>query len=122
MSDPRRTVFSNRLRDARTARNMTQESLSELSGVAREMIARYENQKAFPAIETLIKLAQIMNVTTDYLLGLTDDPDFEQPETIAARPTAGMPPISQERLDEIIAEAVKKIRAEASKNDKKPRE
>ncbi|NLG57633.1 MAG: hypothetical protein GX540_04405 [Clostridiales bacterium] len=41
---------------------------------------------------------------------------------IAARPTAGMAPISEERLQEIIDEAVAAIRAEAAKNDKKPKE
>lgn len=118
VSDQRREVFSERLRAARTDRSMTQENLSDASGVAREMIARYENQRAFPAIETLIKLAQILGVTTDYLLGLTDDPQFEQPATIAARPSADMPPIQPDRLEEIIAEAVAKIRELSGKKSR----
>jgi transcriptional regulator with XRE-family HTH domain len=118
LSDQQRVIFSERLRAARTDQNLTQESLADQAGFAREMIARYETQKSFPNIDTLVKISKILNVTTDYLLGLTDDPQFEQPVLIAAQRTEGMPPGSEERLEEIIQEAVRKIRKLSGRPEK----
>jgi len=111
-------MLPNRLKELRKQQEMTQVQLADLLGVSARTIYMWEAGERKPDIETLVKLARQFSVTTDYLLGLTDDPQFEQPATIAARPTAGMEPISQERLDEIIAEAVKAIRAEAAKKTK----
>lgn len=110
------------LRSARNSLGLTQQQVADSLGIERPSYARYETGDRQPDVSTLIKLSQLLGVTTDYLLGLTDNPQgHEQPATIAARPTTGMDPISQERLDEIIAEAVKKIREEAGL-DKNKRE
>ena len=106
------------LKQARKDAGLTQQQVADALEIERPSYARYETGDREPDNKTLIKIAKLFNVTTDYLLGLTDDPQFEQPETIAAHRTEGMPPISQERLDEIIAEAVRQIRAEATKPKK----
>lgn len=114
-------MFSERLKILRNLKEITQVELAKVFEVSGRTIYMWEAGERKPDIETLVKLAQYFDVTTDYLLGLTDNPHgHEQPATIAARPTPGMEPISQERLDEIIAEAVAKIRAEAGqiKEDK----
>lgn len=109
------------LKSIRTARRLTQQEVADAISIERVTYARYENGTRTPPIENVIKLARFFEVTTDYLLGLTDNPQgHEQPTTIAARPTARMEPISQERLDEIIAEAVAKIREEAANKENKP--
>lgn len=107
------------LKEARNAAGLTQQQVADALGIERPSYARYESGDRQPPIDTLIKLARHFNVTTDYLLGLTDDPQFEEPALMAARPTPGLAPISQERLDEIIREAVHKIREEAAKNSKR---
>ena len=104
-----------RLKELRERKNVTQQEVADALDMERSLYARYEYGTRTPPIDNLIKLAKYYGVTTDYLLGLTEDPDFEQPVTIAAQPTEGMPPISEERLNEIIAEAVKEIRKEAYK-------
>jgi hypothetical protein len=43
---------------------------------------------------------------------------YKQLITIAVQPTASVPPISEERLDEIVAAAVKEIRREAAKTER----
>ena len=43
-------------------------------GVAQEMISSYESGKALPSAKTLLKLAKYLDTSTDYLLGLTDNP------------------------------------------------
>lgn len=115
-------MIGNSLRILRKQHNETQTQMAERLGVTQRTIANWEAGSRNPDLEMLKKISTIYEVTTDYLLGLTDNPQgHEQPATIAARPTTGMAPISQERLDEIIAEAVKKIREEAGL-DKNKRE
>lgn len=101
------------LKDARKHAKMTQQQVADVLGIERPSYARYESSERQPDMDTLIKLADTFNVTTDYLLGRTDNPQFEQPETIAARHSNGKPPVSKERLDEIIAQAVAAIKKEA---------
>ena len=62
-----------RIRIIREKRNITQIRLSIEVGVSQETISAYENDKADPKIENLIKIADFLNTTTDYLLGRTND-------------------------------------------------
>ena len=101
------------LKELRKQHSETQTEMAERLGVTQRTIANWEAGDRNPDLEMLAKISSEYDVTTDYLLGLTDDPQFEQPATIAARPTAGMQPISEERLNEIIATAVKEIRKAA---------
>ena len=43
-------------------------------GVTQEMISSYESGKANPSVKTLINLAKYLETSTDYLLGLTNNP------------------------------------------------
>lgn len=63
-----------RLRNIREALNYTQEQLSEMLGVGVLQIYRYESGKNTPSGEIVAKIAQTLGVSTDYLLGLTDEP------------------------------------------------
>lgn len=53
---------------------MTQQELADKIGVSRGTIGMYEIGKRDPDTNTLIKIAQTFNVTTDYLLGNTSNP------------------------------------------------
>lgn len=53
--------------------NMSQKDLAEKLGISRERYNQYETGKRNPDYETLISLAKFFNVTTDYLLGYTDN-------------------------------------------------
>jgi len=53
---------------------MTQQELADKIGVSRGTIGMYEIGKRDPDTETLIKIANVFNVTTDQLLGRTDTP------------------------------------------------
>jgi transcriptional regulator with XRE-family HTH domain len=66
----------NRLAEVRTALGMTQMELSELTGVSQASLSKIEMESDRLALrgDTLIKLCKAMNVSADYLLGLTDDP------------------------------------------------
>lgn len=70
-----------RVRELRERRNMTQPELASLLGVNPRQILRYEKGETDPNSETLGALAVILNTTSDYLIGLTNDP---KPRLVAA--------------------------------------
>lgn len=57
-----------RLKELREKRHITQVRLSIATEVSQETISAYESGKAMPSAETLIKLADFLNTSTDYLL------------------------------------------------------
>jgi len=60
------------LKILREKRKQTQLNLGIQIGVQQETISAYENGKALPAADTLLKLAEYYNCSIDYLLDLTD--------------------------------------------------
>ena len=65
-------TFSERLKQLRTERKLTQEMLSKESGLTKSSIAMYETGKRKPKIEVLERLADFFNVDLDYLVGKSD--------------------------------------------------
>lgn len=60
--------FGERVQDARKKCGFTQESLAERVGMSRENIGRIERGLRTCSFEYLVSLAEILNVSTDYLL------------------------------------------------------
>ena len=56
----------------RREKNLTQEQLAERIWVTKAAISNYELSERNPSPETIIKIAGVFGVTTDYLLGLED--------------------------------------------------
>ena len=63
----------NRIKELRKKRRITQIRLSIAAEVSQETISAYENGKAEPKMDKLIRIADFLNTTTDYLLGRTDN-------------------------------------------------
>ena len=64
--------FGNNLKKIRQKHEMTQEELAKKINTSRSNIANYENDKNMPYIETLNNLSEVLNCSTDYLLGKSD--------------------------------------------------
>ena len=64
--------FSERLKELRAESGLSAMALGQSIGVSDMAILRWENGKSDITGENLKKLAEFFNVTTDYLLGLTD--------------------------------------------------
>ena len=60
-----------KIREFRLAKSFTQEQLSELVGVSRVNISRYENGNREPPINVLAKIATALEVTLDDLVDKT---------------------------------------------------
>jgi transcriptional regulator with XRE-family HTH domain len=59
-----------RLKDLRMKKDKTQEDTAKELNIGRVTYCRYETGEREPDLETLQKIAQYFNVTTDYLLGI----------------------------------------------------
>jgi len=68
-------VLGERLKKLRKEKRITQEELGKKVNVTKVSISGYENGNRNPDTETLQKLADFFDVTTDYLLGRTDKPN-----------------------------------------------
>ena len=62
--------FGNKLKALRLNAGLTQKQLAEQMKVTKSVISYYELQERYPSPESLIKLATIFSVSTDYLLGI----------------------------------------------------
>ena len=63
-------TFGQKIKSLRREANMTQENLAELLSISPQAISRWETDVAMPDISLLPPLANLFNVTTDYLLGM----------------------------------------------------
>lgn len=52
---------------------MTQQQLAAQIGVSKSVISYYELQERIPSPEILLKLASVFHVSTDYLLGVSNN-------------------------------------------------
>jgi len=65
-------MLSEKLKQLRKDRQLTQRELAARFGVTQQAIAKWEAGRALPEPETISRLAGLFGVTTDYLLDLTD--------------------------------------------------
>src|SRR5438445_9781710 len=60
--------FGERLKALREKAGLTQRELARLASIEPMQISRYERGVGYPAVETLIALARVLDVGLDYLL------------------------------------------------------
>jgi transcriptional regulator with XRE-family HTH domain len=63
-----------RLKDARESRQFSQKDLAERIGSTDKQIWRYENGLNDPTADVLTRIAKVLEVSLDYLVGLVDEP------------------------------------------------
>ena len=63
------TIFSERLKQLRTEMNWNQDVVAKSLGISRASLINYESGIRIPDIELLYKIADVFQVSTDYLLG-----------------------------------------------------
>lgn len=66
-------MFDERLKLLRKKCGYTQVSLAETLGVSKGTVAMWETGKRTPDFETLIRLSDLFDVRTDYILGKSND-------------------------------------------------
>lgn len=78
-------MYGERLKGLRKNRHWTIEEVAEKLGVGRSTYAGYEVEDRKPPIQNLIKLSKLFEVSVDYILGLTDEPDIKELEYDASK-------------------------------------
>lgn len=68
-------TFPNRLREARERRKLNQGELADKAGFQASAISHFETGTRKPSFDNLKRLADALDVTTDYLLGRVDHPE-----------------------------------------------
>lgn len=64
-------TLGSRLRQLRDGKRLQQDQVARLIGVKKSTVSLYENDMRQPPYDTLIRLATLYRVSTDYLLGCT---------------------------------------------------
>lgn len=67
--------FSERLVQLRKSNNLTQKQLATETGLSELAIQHYEAKRRKPAFDVLLALADFFDVSLDYLVGRSDDPE-----------------------------------------------
>ena len=65
-------IFEKRLKEQRKLYGFTQREMAEKLEVSQPSYIRYENGSAEPSQKNLVKIADIFDVSVDYLLGRAD--------------------------------------------------
>lgn len=97
------SLFSIRLRQLRNRVKKSQAEVAEMIGVSRSSYAGYETLDIIPPYGTIRKLAELFNVSVDYLMGQTNFENYEFDKT-------GVPDIIDQLtmiLDELDRESVR---------------
>lgn len=68
----------NNLRVLRKQHNLTQVALQVETGIEQALLSKFENGERIPPTETLLILADYYNVSIDYILGRTDNPEINR--------------------------------------------
>jgi transcriptional regulator with XRE-family HTH domain len=75
-------TFSERLKAARELRGLSQAELAEKTGLQPSAVSHFESESRSPSFDNLKRLADALDVTTDYLIGRADSPSVSS-ETAA---------------------------------------
>lgn len=96
--------------------NKSENSLEKEIGLAQGSIKNWRNAKSKPSTDAIVKISQYFNVSTDYLLGKTDDPTPpnsdadgsnklvipEKYKDVAVAFHGGVDNLTQEDIDDIV--------------------
>ena len=67
-------MFSERLKAVRNSKGLMQRDIAEYLSIVPKAYQKYEYGIREPSFEILTKLCQFLEVSADYLLGLSDTP------------------------------------------------
>jgi len=73
-------IFKERLQQLRKEANLQQKELGAKVGMSANAISMMETGNRETTFEKLVRLAEFFHVSTDYLLGVTDDPTWRGAE------------------------------------------
>lgn len=70
--------MKNNLKELRKRKGYTQIALQMKTGIEQSLLSKFENGERIPPTETLVKLADFYNVSIDYILCRTENPEINK--------------------------------------------
>lgn len=67
-------IFSSRLKQLIDSHGTNGKEVAPEIGISEAAVSRYLRMLRIPDVNSIIKIAEYFNVSTDWLLGMTDDP------------------------------------------------
>lgn len=117
-SSPSADIFPARLREAREARQLSQGDLAKRAALQVSAISHFETGGRKPSFDNLKKLAEALNVSTDYLLGRVSKMNAVSSSVDKLhRQYAGLPSELQEMADDFMEMLAKKAREKRRDED-----
>lgn len=109
-------ITAQRIRECRAKQKLSGQTMADLIGIAQTNISRYERGIKRPSFKTLRKISEVLSVSTDYLMGLTDDPHGHSAPTTIAEPAAELPETPRPVSGASILEHATTLRRELKEN------
>lgn len=103
-------MIGDRLKKLRQQKKLTQTEFANKIGISRGTYAHYEINKRQPDYETLIKIASFFNVSTDFLLGVTDNPSRDETKEQKLKEFLEQPGVPYDETRYIPEEKLKPLR------------
>jgi len=100
----------NRIKTLRLHHGYTQDQLAHLLGIQKAAVCKYETGRTCPSQKVLLRLSELFEVSIDYLLGCSDQPNAGEtvagvslcPIPILGRVHAGAPIFAEENVIDYI--------------------
>jgi transcriptional regulator with XRE-family HTH domain len=104
-------VISIRIKEVRRLKGLTQERLAELTGLSSNFIAKIESNNSTVSLQTLVNLANTLDISIDYLLQEND----LQAESETDLLIKGMLKTFDERDKDLLIDLIRDIKVYKSK-------
>ncbi|EJF48330.1 transcription regulator [Enterococcus sp. C1] len=69
--------FGEKLKAIRKLKRLTQQQLAHRLNVSKGTVSAYEQGLSHPSIETLVRICEVLDTSSDYLLGISDELSFK---------------------------------------------
>ena len=83
MNEEEKKRMGLRIKECRTSKGLSQDGLADMLDMKRTNIANYEAGRVVPPGSVVLALSEIFGVTTDFILGRSNDPSVSLDDNIA---------------------------------------
>ena len=73
--DFKKETIGERLRAVRIERGINAVEIAKAVGISKSAMSQIESGNVIPSMQTLFAVCQLLDISADYLLGLSDNPD-----------------------------------------------
>ena len=69
----KRLMLGEQIKSLRMSKGLNQVEMAKIFGITKQSVSNWENENIMPSVDMLIKIAKFFSVSTDYLLGLSEE-------------------------------------------------